>query len=63
MLSVIMLIVVVPTVPLLLTTSNEALTSADGLRFCQHNQEETETSGIHLHCSAIIQSVASVMNI
>jgi hypothetical protein len=63
MLSVNMLIVMAPTVPPLLTTSGELLTSSDELRFSQHNQEETETSGIHLHCSAIIQSVASVMNI
>jgi hypothetical protein len=63
MLSVNMLIVVVPTVPLLLTTSGAVLTSADELRFSQYNQEETETSGIHLHCCAINQSVAFVMNI
>jgi hypothetical protein len=67
MLNVIMLRVVVHTVPPLLGTSGAVLTSADELRFSQHNQEETETSGIHPRCSAINQSinqlVAFIINI
>jgi hypothetical protein len=55
MLSVIMLIVMAITVPPLLTTSGKVLTSDDELRFSQHNQKKTETSGIHLNCSAINQ--------
>ncbi len=56
-LSVVMLIVMAPTVPPLLPTSGEILTSTDELRFSQQNKQETETSGIHLHCSAINQSI------
>ena len=57
MLNVIMLSVIAHTVRRLLGTSGAVLTSTDELRFSQHNQEETETSGIHLYCSAINQSI------